>query len=52
MTNSVEPNDLEVQEISIGSRLEDKFRGAGASGWMSKPFSPERMDAALSKLLG
>lgn len=27
------------------------FKKAGASGWMSKPFSPERMSTAVSKLL-
>lgn len=28
------------------------FRAAGANGWMSKPFSPERLETALHKLLG
>jgi len=27
------------------------FKQAGANGWMSKPFTPERMSAALAKLL-
>jgi len=31
--------------------MKAKFREAGASGWMSKPYSPERMTAALAKML-
>jgi len=27
------------------------FNQAGATGWMSKPFTPERMSAAIAKLL-
>jgi two-component system, chemotaxis family, chemotaxis protein CheY len=32
--------------------MKAKFRAAGANGWMSKPFSPERLDAALKRFLG
>ena len=28
------------------------FREAGASGWMSKPYSPDRLDSALKKYFG
>lgn len=31
--------------------MKTQFRAAGASGWMSKPFIPERLEAALKKLL-
>ncbi len=32
--------------------MKSAFRAAGASGWMSKPFTPERLETALNKLLG
>ena len=41
-----------VLTTETADEMKTAFRAAGASGWMSKPFSPERMDAALAKLLG
>ena len=40
-----------VLTTETADELKASFKEAGASGWMSKPFSPERMDAALAKLL-
>jgi two-component system chemotaxis response regulator CheY len=40
-----------VLTTETSEEMKAAFRQAGASGWMSKPFSPERMSAALAKLL-
>ena len=30
----------------------DKAKGSGASGWLAKPFTPERLINAVNKLIG
>ena len=40
-----------VLTTETSEEMKARFRAAGASGWMSKPFSPERMTAALAKFL-
>lgn len=40
-----------VLTTETSDEMKAKFREAGANGWMSKPFSSERMTGALSKLL-
>ena len=41
-----------VLTTETSDEMKAKFRAAGANGWMSKPFSPERLDAAMQKFLG
>lgn len=41
-----------VLTTETSDEMKAQFRAAGASGWMSKPFTPERLEAALKKLLG
>lgn len=41
-----------VLTTETSEAMKAAFRAAGASGWMSKPFTPERLEAALKKLLG
>lgn len=40
-----------VLTTETSDEMKAQFRAAGASGWMSKPFTPERLEAALTKLL-
>ena len=40
-----------VLTTETSNEMKAAFRAAGASGWMSKPFTPERLEAALKKLL-
>lgn len=40
-----------VLTTETSDEMKAAFRQAGASGWMSKPFSPERMTAALTKMM-
>lgn len=41
-----------VLTTETSDAMKSAFRAAGASGWMSKPFTPERLETALNKLLG
>ena len=41
-----------VLTTETSDEMKTAFRAAGATGWMSKPFTPERLEAALKKLLG
>ena len=41
-----------VLTTETSDEMKAAFRAAGASAWMSKPFTPERLEAALKKLLG
>jgi two-component system chemotaxis response regulator CheY len=41
-----------VLTTETSDEMKTKFRSAGANAWMSKPFTPERLQAALNKLLG
>lgn len=41
-----------VLTTETSDEMKAAFRAAGASAWMSKPFTPERLEAALTKLLG
>lgn len=41
-----------VLTTETSDEMKAKFRAAGANGWMSKPFSPERLEAALKKFFG
>lgn len=41
-----------VLTTETSDAMKTAFRAAGASDWMSKPFTPERLEAALKKLLG
>jgi two-component system chemotaxis response regulator CheY len=41
-----------VLTTETSDEMKSKFRAAGANGWMSKPFSPERLEAALKKFFG
>lgn len=41
-----------VLTTETSDEMKAAFRAAGATGWMSKPFTPERLEAALKKLLG
>jgi len=41
-----------VLTTETSDEMKSAFRAAGASGWMSKPFTPERLEAALQKFLG
>ena len=43
---------LHIRRWGNPDAMKAAFRAAGASGWMSKPFTPERLEAALKKLLG
>lgn len=40
-----------VLSTETSDDMKAAFRAAGASAWMSKPFTPERLEAALNKLL-
>ena len=40
-----------VLTTETSDEMKAASRAAGASGWMSKPFTPERLEAALKKLL-
>lgn len=40
-----------VLTTETSDELKLAFRQAGANGWMSKPFTSERMSAAIAKLL-
>jgi len=40
-----------VLTTETSEELKLAFRQAGANGWMSKPFTSERMSAAIAKLL-
>lgn len=40
-----------VLTTETSSEMKTAFRQAGASGWMSKPYSPDRMTPALAKML-
>ncbi len=40
-----------VLTTETSAEMKAAFRAAGASGWMSKPFTPERLETALNKLL-
>lgn len=40
-----------VLTTETSDEMKAKFRTAGANAWMSKPFTPERLEAALAKLL-
>lgn len=40
-----------VLTTETSDEMKRAFSQAGANGWMSKPFTPERMSAAISKLL-
>lgn len=40
-----------VLTTETSDEMKAAFRSAGANGWMSKPFTPERLEAALKKLL-
>lgn len=41
-----------VLTTETSDEMKQQFRAAGANGWMSKPFTPERLEAALNKFLG
>lgn len=41
-----------VLTTETSDEMKAKFRAAGANGWMSKPFTPERLEMALNKFLG
>ncbi len=41
-----------VLTTETSDEMKLKFRTAGANGWMSKPFSPERLETALKKFFG
>lgn len=41
-----------VLTTETSDEMKSAFRAAGANGWMSKPFSPDRLDAAIQKFLG
>ena len=40
-----------VLTTETDEQMKAELRRAGATGWMSKPYAPERMSAALAKLL-
>ena len=40
-----------VLTTETSDQMKSAFSQAGANGWMSKPFTPERMSAAIAKLL-
>jgi two-component system chemotaxis response regulator CheY len=40
-----------VLTTETSTEMKSAFRSAGATGWMSKPYSPERMTPALAKML-
>ena len=40
-----------VLTTETSNEMKSAFRQAGASGWMSKPYSPERMTPALERML-
>lgn len=40
-----------VLTTETSDEMKASFRAAGANAWMSKPFTPERLEAALKKLL-
>ncbi|MBI3524521.1 MAG: response regulator [Betaproteobacteria bacterium] len=46
-----EKTPILVLTTETSDEMKTKFRQAGASGWMSKPYSPERMTNALAKIL-
>ena len=35
-----------------GAEMKDKGRAAGATGWIVKPFDPERLIAVVNKVIG
>ena len=41
-----------VLTTETSDQMKAAFREAGASGWMSKPYSPDRLDSALKKYFG
>ena len=41
-----------VLTTETSDEMKAAFRAAGANGWMSKPFSPDRLEAALKKFFG
>jgi len=41
-----------VLTTETSDEMKAKFRAAGANAWMTKPFTPERLQAAFKKLLG
>lgn len=40
-----------VLTTETSNEMKAAFRSAGATGWMSKPYAPERMTPALAKML-
>lgn len=40
-----------VLTTETSDAMKSAFRAAGASGWMSKPYDPDRMTAALAKFM-
>ncbi len=40
-----------VLTTETSTEMKAAFRNAGATGWMSKPYSPERMTPALAKMV-
>ncbi len=40
-----------VLTTETSDEMKAAFRAAGATGWMSKPYDPERMSGALAKLM-
>jgi two-component system chemotaxis response regulator CheY len=40
-----------VLTTESSDELKAQFRSAGATGWMVKPYSPDRMTNALAKVL-
>jgi two-component system chemotaxis response regulator CheY len=46
-----EKTPILVLTTETSDEMKASFRQVGASGWMSKPYSPDRMTAALAKLL-
>ncbi len=41
-----------VLTTETSDEMKAAFRAAGANGWMSKPYSPDRLDGALKKFFG
>lgn len=48
---SYQKTPVMVLTTETSDEMKARFREAGASGWMSKPFTSERMTAALAKML-
>ncbi len=40
-----------VLTTETSDEMKAAFRAAGATGWMSKPYDPDRMTSALAKLM-